>query len=161
MADKKLKATQVIADKLWITYNKDGSKAGVLRQHTKDSGLLVEHKVCGQEIEHQRSKIQDCFEFEDKKVSNIYDQRHVFGYPIPSIDTFKNQEKDNLPCYAKTQASKIFFAAGFYGINFDNGGWLESFSPKLATLRKYEFIGPFKTELDMQIAIRRKQRKLD
>jgi hypothetical protein len=101
------------------------------------------------------------FEFEGKPELSSWHQEHVFGYPVAKIEAFKIQEKDNLPCFTKTPTSKVYFAAGYYGINFDNGGWMDAFCPKLSTLRKYEHVGPFKTLTDAQIAVKRKQRKYE
>ena len=154
----KLKAVEVIPDKFWITYNNQAVKTGTLsKQHT----CFVWLKTDGDKIDMTDSDVALVFEFEGKPELSSWHDMHVFGYPVIKIETFNTQEKDNLPCFTKTVGSSVFFAAGYYGINFDNGGWLDSFCPKLATLRKYEYIGPFKTETDMQIAIKRKGRNND
>lgn len=156
---KKLKAVEVIPDKMWITYDADGNKTGTMRPATDDDSCLVQYITDGSKVAHDRDDIDQIFEFVEKPEPSSWHDRHVLGYPVPKIETFQTQERDNLPCFTKTPNSSVFFAAGHYGINFDNGGWLDSFCPKLATLRKYEYIGPFKTATDMTIAIQRKKHR--
>lgn len=158
---KKHKAVEVIPDKLWITYDSDGHKTGTMRPATDDDGWLVQYMADGSKVAHDRNEIDQIFEFAEKPEPSSWHQNHVFGYPAPKIETFKIQEKDNLPCFTKTPESKVFFSAGYYGINFDNGGWMDAFCPKISTLRKYEFVGPFKTLTDAQIAVKRKQRNYE
>jgi len=158
---KKLKAVEVIPDKLWITYDDKGSKTGTMKI-SRDEGVYFHYFSDGRVSRtYQIAEIEKLFEFEKKAELSSWHQKHVFGYPVPKIETFKTQERDNLPCFTKTPKSKIYFAAGYYGINFDNGGWMDSFCPKLSTLRKYEFVGPFKTITDAQIVVKRKQRNYE
>lgn len=158
---KKLRAVEVIPDKFWITYDKDNTKTGTMKI-SPDDGFYYQYFSDGRgSAAYHIDEITDYFDFEGKPELSSWHQEHVFGYPVIKVETFKIQERDNLPCFTKSPSSKIFFAAGYYGINFENGGWMESFCPKLSTLRKYEFIGPFKTETDVQIAIQRKKRKYE
>jgi len=163
MAETRQKAVEVVPDKLWILYDQSGTKTGVLRSSSDDPDWLFEYSNEDGTIAHdiKNGNIDELFIFEKKTEPSSWDQEQVFGYPIPEIDIYNIQQRESLPCYTKSQSSGIFFVAGFFGINFDNGGWMESFNPKLSTLQKYEFIGPFKTELDMQLVIQRKQRNYD
>jgi len=65
------------------------------------------------------------------------------------IDSTHPDYIDDLPIYAKIEGKGIYYAAGYYCINFEKG-WKKSRGPKLATLLKYGFEGPFKTELEMR-----------
>ena len=51
--------------------------------------------------------------------------------------------KHKLPIYTKERKSKSFYCAGYYLIR--KKGWTEEFCPKLITLEKYKFHGPFAT----------------
>ena len=158
---KKLKAVEVVSNKLWITYDDKGTKTGTLNQYEKDgtSCFCWFRTYKNDQRWYSVEDAADKFSFEEKAAVSSWHDQHVLGYPVIKIETFKVQERDNLPCFTKTPSSKVFFAAGYYGIKFENGGWLDSFCPKLATLRKYEYIGPFKTETDMTIAIQRKKHR--
>lgn len=158
---KKFKAVEIIPNKLWITYDDSGAKSGTMSPDSEDDGWLIQYLLDGSKIAHDRDNVEELFSFEEKSELSSWHQQHVFGYPVIKVETFKTQEKENLPCFTKTPTSKTFFAAGYYGINFENGGWMDAFCPKLSTLRKYEYIGPFKTETDVQIAVKRKLRDYD
>jgi hypothetical protein len=157
----KLRAVEVISDKFWITYDIRGNKTGTMRADLNNEGWMIQYLSDGSKIAHDSDNITELFEFVQREVADHMEQHHVFGYPVPKIETFKIEEQNNLPCFTKTVGSKVFFAAGYYGINFDNGGWMESFCPKAGTLKRYEYLGPFKTESDMQIAVKRKKRTYD
>ena len=57
-----------------------------------------------------------------------------------------------LPLFTKSSDSKSLYCAGYYVIKFDKG-WVKSFCPKLITLQRYEYKGPFKTESEMKAAL--------
>lgn len=76
----------------------------------------------------------------------------VKGFPVdyenPSeVDT--EDELSVLPLYAKTDSSDVYHCAGYYCIDFPKS-WLPSFCPKYATLTKYKYAGPFRTEMEMK-----------
>lgn len=57
--------------------------------------------------------------------------------------------KEKLPLFAKSSKSKSQYCAGYYVIKFRKG-WVKSFCPKLITLERYPYHGPFKTESEMK-----------
>lgn len=154
----KLTATEITKN-FWIV--KDGKeKCGVLslREDNGTEHYRYSATQGASTIEYLPADIADHFEFTGKTDESSWHDQTVFGYPVIKVETFQIREIDELPCFSKTVSSSVFFAAGWYSINFDNGGWMESFCPKLGTLRKYEYMGPFKTESDMQLSIQRKKR---
>lgn len=60
--------------------------------------------------------------------------------------------KQKLPLYSKSTKSKSLFCAGYYIIQF-NKGWRKAFCPKLITLERYPYQGPFKSEDEMKFAL--------
>ena len=72
----------------------------------------------------------------------------VHGYPTsyrpfnPVYDV-----KHGIPLFTKSPSSKSMYCAGHYIIKFDKG-WVKSFCPKLITVNKNEFRGPFKTDFE-------------
>lgn len=60
--------------------------------------------------------------------------------------------KKKLPLFAKSDKSKSQYCAGYYVIRFRKG-WVKSFCPKLITLDRYPFHGPFKTEQEMKTVL--------
>lgn len=57
--------------------------------------------------------------------------------------------KNKLPLFAKSPKSKSRYCAGYYIILRDKG-WATSFCPKLITIQRYPYHGPFKTESEMK-----------
>ncbi len=57
--------------------------------------------------------------------------------------------KKKLPIFAKSLKSKSQYCAGYYVIKFRKG-WVKSFCPKLITLERYPYHGPYKTEQEMK-----------
>jgi hypothetical protein len=57
--------------------------------------------------------------------------------------------RQKLPLFTKSSASKSLYCAGYYIIKFDKG-WVKSFCPKLITIERYPFKGPFISELEMK-----------
>lgn len=79
---------------------------------------------------------------------------NVNGYP--SKDYPYNEVYDavnGLPMYTKTEKSKCFYAAGYYIIRF-NFAWAQAYCPKVITLNRNEFRGPYKSEMEMKEQLR-------
>jgi len=75
---------------------------------------------------------------------------HIYNFPCsskPFEDVYNIKKK--LPLFAKSSKSKSRYCAGYYIIKFRKG-WVKSFCPKLITLERYKFLGPFKTEQEMK-----------
>ena len=77
----------------------------------------------------------------------------IYDYPCGSkpYDPMYNVKK-KLPLFAKSDKSKSQYCAGYYVIKFRKG-WVKSFCPKLITLERYPFHGPYKTEPEMRAAL--------
>jgi len=66
----------------------------------------------------------------------------VYNYPCDTQPFNKMfYLKKKTPIYTKERKSKSFYCAGYYLIK--KKGWKEEFCPKLITLEKYQFHGPF------------------
>ena len=77
-------------------------------------------------------------------------EKFIYDYPCNSqpFNPVYNLKK-KLPVFAKSNKSKSLYCAGYYVIKF-NKGWVKSFCPKVITLERNEFKGPFKTEFEMK-----------
>jgi len=78
------------------------------------------------------------------------DGNKIYDYPCsskPYEPVYSVKEK--LPLFAKSGKSKSQYCAGYYVIKFRKG-WVKSFCPKLITLERYPYHGPFKTEAEMK-----------
>lgn len=93
---------------------------------------------------------------EDEEVAEL---GNISGYPAKHTGA-QAVEGQELPVYRRSATSNTVYAAGYYGIQFPNG-WVQSYCPKLTTLKENEFIGPFTSKLEMQNAISQKKRTSD
>jgi hypothetical protein len=147
-------AKVLVPNKVWIVED-GGKKLGTLNKEKK--GFSFYRK--GQKIDiHTKSEIRDTFgvsvteEIEKNiKVLKKVDEAHnVYEFPCgsrPHNPVYNIKKK--LPIYAKSNKSKSLYCAGYYVIKFRKG-WVKSFCPKLITLERYLFKGPFKTEDEMK-----------
>jgi len=86
---------------------------------------------------------------------SLYIRGHLIDYDNPILVDEGDPNYDaNLPLYLKAANSNVYYAAGWYCINFEKG-WKHSHSPKLGTLLKYGYNGPYKTEIDCRIVMKR------
>ncbi len=73
----------------------------------------------------------------------------VYEYSIDVDKPFNKMfyVKKKLPIFTKENKSKSFYCAGHYLVQ--KKSWTEMFCPKLITLQKYKFHGPFKNQHQM------------
>ena len=147
-----LHAKPIIDNKFWIV-EKDGTKFATLRKNEDNKFIMSNEK--GVRIYDTRKSLTDQFgkDFFIVKIVKEADNANpleVHGYPTsaePHNAMYDIQNK--LPLFTKSEDSKSLYCAGYYVIKFDKG-WVKSFCPKKITLERYEYQGPFKTELEMR-----------
>lgn len=146
-----LHAKPIIDNKFWIV-EKDGQKFATLR---KDEDRFVMSNEQGIKIYKDKASITKQFgkDFFVAKIIKEADDalpNEVHGFETsaePHNAMFDIKRK--LPLFTKSKDSKSLYCAGFYVIKFDKG-WVKSFCPKLITLQRYPYKGPFKTEIEMK-----------
>lgn len=77
----------------------------------------------------------------------------INGYPVD----FDNPHEvlitgSTLPLFSKKTTSDIYYSAGYYCLNFPKN-WMPAYCPKLSTLNTYEYVGPFKSEMEMRSSL--------
>lgn len=142
-----INAKPMMSDKFWIL-EEDGKKIGTLQ--ALDSGYILIMNGAKSYVETSDLYKKYQIKLEKKaiaKQSNT-EVNVVFDYPCASkaYNSVWNC-KENLPLYTKKPESKSLHCAGYYIIKFDKG-WVEAFCPKLVTLHKYPYKGPFKTQIE-------------
>lgn len=146
-------ARPVIDGKFWIVEDQD-NKIGTLK--AQDSGFVLFLKSEDQSINITTADFERLFKvvITNKSKTTYAD---VYGYPTGSEQVFNIGADEAVPIYTKSEASSTFYTAGWYAIFFPGIKWSSAFCPKLKTLKSYPFIGPFKTESDVNLAIKRKR----
>jgi len=148
-------AKPVVKDKFWIV-EQYGSKIATIQAVDENGGYVYVHD---NEREHFPSiklisKKYNIQFVKAEKVKKTIDNT-VYGFPVAS-GTPANQVFDvqrYLPIYTKGTKSKSFFCAGYYLIKFGSS-WHRQLSPKLITLNRYEYFGPFQTQEAADAALR-------
>jgi hypothetical protein len=151
-------AKTLIPNKSWIVQN-DGTKLGTLNKEKKGftfyrKGKKVDIRDLNQVksalgLEHLDETTKKALKEKNKSEPDL----SVYDYPCsskPHNPVYNIVKK--LPIYAKSGKSKSLYCAGYYVIQFRKG-WVKSFCPKLITLERYPFQGPFKTELEMRTVL--------
>lgn len=152
-----INAKTLVQDRFWII-QENGVKIGTL-QKQDDNDWIFLGKMDQRETFNNEKALIDRFGaglFSNSNAGqDVVDatetQEHdVHGYPVnqraynPMFDVQKQ-----LPIYTKTPKSKSLFCAGYYIICFEKG-WRKAYCPKVITLQRYPFKGPFKDKLEMQ-----------
>lgn len=149
-----IKATPIIDEKFWIVSD-NGEKVGVLRRQV-DNKFLLSTKL-GEKFFKKKEDLTKLFgaDFFQVKISvpatSVDEAVHGFPASCKPYNPIYNIQK-RLPLFTKSDTSKSIYCAGYYGINFEKG-WVKSFCPKLITIERYQYIGPFTTELELRQAM--------
>tara|TARA_B100002019_G_C21256483_1_gene594152 strand:+ start:1723 stop:2199 length:477 start_codon:yes stop_codon:yes gene_type:complete len=147
-----IKAKPIIENKFWIV-EEDGNRVGTLRKNEENHFVFSNEN--GVKMFPTEKHITDQFgkDFFIAKIVKEADNslpNEVQGYGTstkPHNAMYDIQKK--LPLFTKSKDSKSLYCAGYYVIRFDKG-WVKSFCPKLITLQRYDYKGPFKTDLEMK-----------
>lgn len=152
-----VKARVVIPDKEWLIRAGDQKIGALLKDESGFSLFKKGNRVDVGDL----TKVTDQFgadlfkeSIDSKRPQSAQPQPFsIYNYPCkcnpynPIYDV-----KKKLPMYAKSETSKSLFCAGYYLVLF-NKGWVTAFCPKLITLERYQFVGPFKTEQELKCAL--------
>ena len=155
----KLIAKTVLKDRFWIL-EESGERVATI-SCSGDQYVLNTKK--GAEVftnfKSLKKKFGTKIEFtaNDTVQGNI--ELDVHGYPSSSVPYNTMYDvRSRLPLFTKSSKSKSLYCAGYYIIRFDKG-WVKSFCPKLITIERYPYKGPFKTELEMKQELSRANAK--
>lgn len=147
-----LHAKPIIENKFWLV-EKNGTKFATLRKD--DENRFVMSNEQGFEIHNSKESLtekygQEFFTVNIVKEADDSMPNEVHGYPTSTIphNTMYDVRK-KLPLFTKSSDSKSLYCAGYYIIRFHKG-WVKSFCPKLITLQRYDYQGPFKSEFEMK-----------
>jgi hypothetical protein len=146
-------AKPVVDGKFWIV-EQDENKVGVLKL-TEQKKFVFSSKDTITVFDNKKKLFEtfgnNFFVAKKKKEEEVVDlDRDVHGYPTSSVPYNPMYDvKNHLPLFTKSNKSKSVYCAGYYIIKFDKG-WVKSFCPKLITVERYQYEGPFKTEMEMK-----------
>ena len=149
-------AKPVVKNKFWIV-EESGSKIGHI-QAVDNGGVVYVH-------DHQREAFPNL-KLLSKRYNIVVSKRaskmphtadavyEIYGYPTPHRPhNILYNVKKRLPVFTKSTKSKSYFCAGHYIIKF-NQSWSKSYCPKVITLNRYEFMGPYRTQQEVNQKLR-------
>ena len=147
-------AKPILDNKFWIIED-EGVRIGTLSKDEDKFIFSKKGEVSFYKNENQLKKQfgKNFLIATINKPENLAHSLDVNGYPtknVPCNGTYDISRK--LPLFTKSEKSKSFYCAGYYLIKF-NKLWLKSFCPKLITIERNEYIGPFKTEFEMKVSL--------
>lgn len=145
-------AKPIVDGKFWII-EEDGEKVATL--HKKENNKFMLSSSTGEATFNKKDDLikrfgKDFFQSKNKNVSIDAQNNDVHTFPSasrPFNAMYDVQRK--LPLYTKSSQSKSLYCAGYYAIQF-NKGWVKSFCPKLITVERYPYKGPYRTELELK-----------
>ena len=147
-----IKANPILKDRFWIV-EKDNQKIGTLSLNDDRYIFSSKQETCFFDNKRQMKKkfgAEIIWSDQEIKAGHNNQDFLVHGFPT-SVSPFNTMYdvKRKLPLFTKSDKSKSAYCAGYYIIKFDKG-WVKSFCPKLITIERYAYKGPFKTELEMR-----------
>lgn len=145
-----IKAKPIIDGRFWILEG-EGARIGTLQKDESDKFVLLSknNRAVFKDLKSIEKRFGKNFFISAKPVEKKKDHE-IYGFNTncephnPMYDL-----KKKLPLFTKSNASKSIYCAGYYAIKFDKG-WVRSFCPKLITIQRYEYKGPFRTELELK-----------
>jgi hypothetical protein len=153
-----LHAKPIIDGKFWIV-EEQGNKIGVLKI-TEQKKYVFSSKDSVTTFDNKKKIFEEFgkdFFVKGQDRPQPETKKEIYGYPtstVPHNGMFDVKKK--LPLFTKSTKSKSVYCAGYYIIKF-NKGWVKSFCPKLITIDRYTYEGPFTTELEMKERLNRAQ----
>lgn len=154
-----IKAKEILDGKFWILENQ-GVKVGTLS--ISDDKYILSDGTNTKFIDTKRQLEKDIGKVSWTKLEITEKlDKEMNGFPtscVPFNPLYDVQR--NLPLFTKSDKSKSHYCAGYYIIKFEKG-WVKSFCPKLITIEKYNYEGPFHTKIEMKnkLGIKCKQKK--
>lgn len=139
-------AKPVIENQFWIL-RKGEEKIGNIEATNDGFEVKINDQV--QKFKTIRMvKSRVGIDFESITTSRAPKDTSVYGFDTGCRSYNAMYEvKQHLPLFTKTKKSKSWHAAGWYAVR-QNNTWYVQQNPKLITLQRYEYRGPFHSEED-------------
>jgi hypothetical protein len=151
-----LKAKQIVENKFWILENETGIRVGTVAVRGDKVTATIENKPVEtfDSFDQLIGKHDVAFvkRIRDHKIKEVENQVYDFPTNTEPFNALWNVQL-KIPMYTKTDKSNSYHCAGYYIVGFGTG-WVKSFCPKLITLQRYGYKGPFKTKVEMQEQLR-------
>jgi hypothetical protein len=150
-----LLAKSIVKNKCWVVED-NGKKVGTILSNPLGV-VYVSQNDLHREQYSSLKMLSDRYNIvvdKTKPQKAISESHLVYGYPCEyKANNILWDVQHRLPIFTKGSKSKSFFCAGYYIVKFNNG-WVKSYCPKLITLNRYPYAGPYKSSDEMQEHLR-------
>lgn len=149
-----------ITENFWIILSSTNEKIGTLSEHNGRYNVIVNGSSANVESKADLEAALgiDLFENVVKEQKTSEAITYINGYPafISGAIAKKAPESTlaDIPTFVKHNESSIMFAAGYYCIKFPKQV-MPATTPKVQTLMKYGFLGPYKTQQEMNFHLQK------
>ena len=155
-----------ITETSWLVLgDTDDIRIGLLTEIRNQYVLMVQ----GEKQQFVNRKEVNKF-FEEDVFKNVVDpvveteikkDYFINGYPVDFDSPHEVIIKGNkLPLFSKKASSDVYYSAGYYCLDFPRNT-MPAYCPKLSTLQTYSYQGPFKTELEMKVALAKRRKEIN
>ena len=145
-----IQAKPVIPDKFWIL-RQDDRKIGNIESDGNGFSVCINNKIQRfKTLNMVKQRVKIDFQSSPTNYAQHKDQHQVHGYPTDRIahnPMFDVQQQ--LPLYTQQLRSKSWYAAGWYCVR-QHRIWQVMFCPKLIVLQRYQFRGPYHTQVQAE-----------
>jgi len=150
-----INAKTILKDKFWIIED-NGKKMGTLTVNDENRYMYS----CAEgtaffDNKSQLNKTLGKINWSNTTISPSETPEDNIVYGLPTSTKAFNTMYDikrKLALFTKSAKSKSIYCAGYFIICFEKG-WVRSFCPKLITIERYGYEGPFKTDIEMRTAL--------
>jgi hypothetical protein len=144
----KLIANPIVKNKCWVINKTNGSKVGSIISSGNGDTMTIHF---GNKSEQFVSLKEIGAKYDIKFTKSVKKTPQapldVYGYSTDAMpfNTMYDVVR-RVPLFTKGAKSKSYFCAGHYMVDLKNNGqWKYMFCPKLITLQRYGYQGPFNT----------------
>ena len=146
-----LKAKPIVKNEYWVITDGNKKVGNVI---SEGNGFDVK---IGNNIEHYSTKqaVKKHTNIEFEKIEKSSPSNPVFAiYPTTSNRVYNSvlDVKRKLHIFTKTPKSKCYHAAGWFAIK-QGEEYTNVFCPKYIFIQRYDYVGPFKTETELNSRI--------
>jgi hypothetical protein len=136
-------AKPVVPDRFWILKQND-QKIGNIQATPQGFTVQIRDRVENfKNVRTIKQRVGIDFEPAIKNNNQAKNEVHGFATDIPAYNGIYEVRRQ-LPLFTKTRKSKSWYAAGWYRV-MQNRVWHVMQNPKLITLQRYTYHGPFHT----------------
>jgi len=145
-----MNAKEIVKNKFWIVQDQ-GQNIGTISFNDEQYMLSdASGSRFFENTQQLQKSLKNKVSWQELEIKETTIQKEVHGFNT-SCNPYNSMYdvKQKLPLFTKSEKSKSLYCAGYYIIKFDKG-WVKSFCPKLITVERYDYRGPFRTELEMR-----------